>query len=107
MYRGITVITLTLALWAARGGTVAVIGDPKDLPKNVSYDFIIVGGKHPDIDQCIYTHTIKMTGGTAGNVVANRLTENPNVSVLVLEAGVSCVNPSSIPMRKILSSIVM
>ncbi|KAJ7226727.1 pyranose dehydrogenase [Mycena pura] len=42
-----------------------------DLPKSLTYDFVIVGG------------------GTAGNVVANRLTENPDFSVLVLEAGVS------------------
>ncbi|KAF8182260.1 glucose-methanol-choline oxidoreductase, partial [Mycena galopus ATCC 62051] len=32
---------------------------------------------------------ISLSGGNAGNVVANRLTENPDFSVLVLEAGPS------------------
>ncbi|KAJ5143707.1 CAZyme family AA3 [Penicillium bovifimosum] len=42
--------------------------------ENAAYEFVIVGG------------------GTAGLVVANRLTENPNVRVLVLEAGTNRLN---------------
>jgi choline dehydrogenase len=39
----------------------------------LTFDFIVVGG------------------GTAGNVVAGRLAENPNVKILVVEAGVGSV----------------
>ncbi|KAK0226678.1 alcohol oxidase [Armillaria fumosa] len=42
-----------------------------DLP-TIEFDYIIVGGAY---------------SGTAGNVLANRLTEDPQTSVLVLEAG--------------------
>jgi uncharacterized NAD-dependent epimerase/dehydratase family protein len=57
-----------------------------DLP-GLKYDFIVVGGQSTLVPFLLVV--LSLLGGTAGSVVAARLTENPNWSVLVLEAGVT------------------
>ncbi|KAJ7881442.1 aryl-alcohol oxidase [Mycena leptocephala] len=62
-----SILFLTLGISLCSSAILESITDLDQL--NLEFDFIVVGG------------------GTAGNVVANRLSEDPDRSVLVLEAG--------------------
>jgi choline dehydrogenase-like flavoprotein len=64
-------IASTITLWIIWLGAVAAKGHDKTPAR---YDFVIVGG------------------GTSGLVVANRLSEKPDITVAVIEAGDSVLN---------------
>lgn len=83
------VLALRLVLCSA-----VIYEDFSQLPSE-EYDFVVVGGEILCM-RYVYIGLNGKLGGTAGSVLANRLTENPRHSVLLIEAGGPSVNlPSS------------
>jgi hypothetical protein len=74
---------------AAMTPCLAMIHKDSSTLTEQEYDFVIVGGESEQIAVFWWLSHDFAIGGTAGLVVANRLTESTNVSVLVLEGGVS------------------
>ncbi|KAI4148035.1 MAG: hypothetical protein LQ341_001679 [Variospora aurantia] len=70
---------------------------PEHRPEDVDthkYDYVVIGGMFIIANEvryiiCSKSHPNLETGGTAGCVVASRLSEDPNTSILVLERGLA------------------
>jgi hypothetical protein len=74
-----------VSLLFALPASAVLLDNPSKLVTK-TFDFVVVGGKI--LLHHLFLSSNTVPGGVAGNVVANRLSENPEYSVLVLEAGV-------------------
>lgn len=86
------ILSSAFLLALASLGLCATYGTINDVPR-LNWDFIIVGGTNPSVSASFaMIETDLNEGGTAGSVLANRLTENPKLNVLLIEAGPTYVH---------------
>ncbi len=79
-----TKLLLCLLPFLASNALAAIYTDPSQLPHK-TYDFVVIGGRFSSFVPRLFTDD--ELAGTAGNVIANRLSENPKFKILVIEAG--------------------
>ena len=57
------------------------------VPALRAYDYVIIGGGTGYVHSTTFSHDILLTTRSRGLTVASRLSEDPSVSVAVIEAG--------------------
>lgn len=75
--------------YTQNGGQTRLLGSSFGVPGiNATFDYVVSSTRVPIMEKDMLTHDWQIVGGgTAGLTIAARLTEDPNLSVAVVEAG--------------------